>query len=201
MRYLALGDSISIDEYTGVAGGGAVAQFAKLLGASEVQDLTLDGCTTAGVLQALKRVTAQPDVVTLTAGGNDLLESGPSIVSGSTATRAVSRTLSNLRAIGEAIAEMRCRTIVNTVYDPTDGDDSLAAELGLPLAARVAFAAINDEIRSLAARHRFVLADLEALFRGHGIRSKDGWIVLGIEPNLAGATAIARHWHALLGRA
>ena len=30
VRYLALGDSISIDDHTEVAGGGAASQFAKL---------------------------------------------------------------------------------------------------------------------------------------------------------------------------
>ena len=30
--YLALGDSMSIDDYTGVAGGGAVNQFYRRLG-------------------------------------------------------------------------------------------------------------------------------------------------------------------------
>ncbi|MFZ5831668.1 MAG: hypothetical protein ACOY3P_16400 [Planctomycetota bacterium] len=30
--YLALGDSMSIDQYTGVRGGGAVSQFHKWLG-------------------------------------------------------------------------------------------------------------------------------------------------------------------------
>src|SRR5437868_804300 len=74
MKYLALGDSISIDDYTGVAGGGAVSQFARLIGATEVQDLTYDGCTTAGVIEALQRVTNRPEVATLTAGGNDFLE-------------------------------------------------------------------------------------------------------------------------------
>ena len=34
MNYLALGDSISIDDYTEVAGGGAASQFARLIGAT-----------------------------------------------------------------------------------------------------------------------------------------------------------------------
>src|SRR6478672_1456416 len=46
--YLALGDSISIDDYTGVHGGGAVSQLAHRLGA-ELVDRTRDGNTTHGV--------------------------------------------------------------------------------------------------------------------------------------------------------
>jgi len=70
--YLALGDSISIDDYTGVTGGGAAAQLAHKLGV-ELVDLTRDGNTTRGALADLARAPAAADVVTLTAGGNDLL--------------------------------------------------------------------------------------------------------------------------------
>ena len=70
--YLALGDSISIDDYTGVPGGGAASQVARKLGLDLV-DLTRDGNTTQGVLSDLARAPTSADVVTLTAGGNDLL--------------------------------------------------------------------------------------------------------------------------------
>src|SRR3712207_720014 len=75
MRYLALGDSISIDDYTGVAGGGAAAQLARRIGAhgSDFVDLTRDGYVTDGVLADLERFRGDPEVVTVTAGGNDLL--------------------------------------------------------------------------------------------------------------------------------
>ena len=63
--------------------------------------------------------------------------------------------------------------------------------------ARTAFNALNDGIRSLARRRGFLLADLEKLFHGHGASSRRPWIVMQIEPNLAGATAIAAEWHRL----
>jgi hypothetical protein len=44
---LALGDSISIDDYTGVRGGGAPSQLARRLNLDLV-DLTRDGNTTQG---------------------------------------------------------------------------------------------------------------------------------------------------------
>jgi hypothetical protein len=47
--YLALGDSISIDDYTGVSGGGAASQLARMA-SLELIDLTRDGNTTDGVL-------------------------------------------------------------------------------------------------------------------------------------------------------
>src|SRR6266487_3706303 len=70
--YLALGDSISIDDYTGVHGGGAASQLARKLGL-ELVDLTRDGNTTQGVLADLAAAPVAADIVTLTAGGNDLL--------------------------------------------------------------------------------------------------------------------------------
>jgi hypothetical protein len=55
--YLALGDSISIDDYTGVRGGGAASQLARKLDV-ELVDLTFDGNTTDGVLADLARPPA-----------------------------------------------------------------------------------------------------------------------------------------------
>ena len=74
MHCLALGDSISIDDSTEVPGGGAASQFARLIGADSFQVLAYDGCTTTGVLTAIERIEEPPDIITLTAGGNDLLE-------------------------------------------------------------------------------------------------------------------------------
>ncbi|HEY3018392.1 MAG TPA: hypothetical protein VGJ23_06140, partial [Gaiellaceae bacterium] len=58
--------------------------------------------------------------------------------------------------------------------------------------------ALNRGIAELAAEHDFLLADLERLFHGHGVASDNPWFVQVIEPNLAGATAIAENWHELL---
>jgi lysophospholipase L1-like esterase len=191
--YLALGDSISIDDYTGVAGGGAPAQLARRLGA-ELIDLTRDGNTTDGVLADLARAPAAADLVTLTAGGNDLL--GGSLPRG---------ILRRLEQITDRIEPFAARVVLNTVYDPSDGDDEVGRrELGLSrlaaLELRRRLNALNRGIRALAAQRGLLLADLEHLFHGHGIASDEPWFVHVIEPNLAGATAIAEHWHALLAR-
>src|SRR5262245_66278461 len=118
--YLALGDSISIDDYTGVRGGGAPSQLARKLGVDLV-DLTRDGNTTQGVLADLARAPAAADVVTLTAGGNDLL--------GRNLPGAILR---RLRQIAERIQPLGGRVVVNTIYDPSDGDNDVGRrELGL----------------------------------------------------------------------
>jgi lysophospholipase L1-like esterase len=189
--YLALGDSISIDDYTGVRGGGAPSQLARRLGV-ELVDLTLDGNTTHGVLADLARAPATADVVTLTAGGNDLL--------GGELPRAILR---RLHQIAQRIRPLGARAIINTIYDPSDGDNDLGRrELGLSRLATIELRrrlkTVNRGIKPLADEHGFLLADLERLFHGHGLGSSDPWFVQVIEPNLAGASEIAEHWHDLL---
>jgi lysophospholipase L1-like esterase len=189
--YLALGDSISIDDYTGVRGGGATAQLARMLGIDLV-DLTRDGNTTQGVLADLARAPAAANVVTLTAGGNDLLLHH--------LPRAILR---RLHQIAEPIQALGARVVVNTIYDPSDGDnDAGRFEMGLSrfgaIELRRRLNAVNGGIVKLARERGFLLADLEQLFHGHGVASNDPWFVQVIEPNLAGATAIAERWHELL---
>jgi lysophospholipase L1-like esterase len=189
--YLALGDSISIDDYTGVRGGGAASQLARKLGV-ELVDLTCDGNTTRGVLADLGRAPASADIVTLTAGGNDLLEGG--------LPRAILR---RVHQVAEQIQPLGARVVINTIYDPSDGDNAVGRrELGLSGLATIALRrrlnAVNRGIKALAYEYGFLLADLERLFHGHGVSSSEPWFVQVIEPNLAGATAIAEHWYELL---
>jgi lysophospholipase L1-like esterase len=189
--YLALGDSISIDDYTGVRGGGAPSQLARKL-AVELVDLTRDGNTTQGVLIDLARAPAAADIVTLTAGGNDLLIGD------------LPRTiLRRVHQIAQRIQPLGASVIVNTIYDPSDGDNDVGRrELGLSrlatLALRRRLNAVNRGIAKLAWEHGFLVADLQRLFHGHGVASNEPWFVQVIEPNLAGASAIAEHWYELL---
>ncbi len=201
MNSLALGDSISIDDYTGMARGGAVSQFARLLGA-DFQTLARDGRTTAGVLEAWNEITLKPDIVTLTAGGNDFLQGIWQAVNTPAGWGMVSaQPLANLEEIALRLTPFHCPVLLNTIYDPTDGDNTLLSAFGLAESAaeqaRTAFNALNNGIRALSARRGFLLSDLETLFHGHGALSAAPWIVSHIEPGLPGASAIAQHWHAL----
>lgn len=193
MRYVALGDSISIDYYTGVEGGGAASQFACKLGATgdDFQNLTRDGNVTSAVLIDLDRIVTSPDVITLTIGGNDLVLVGDD----------VAPIVQRIEAIADRLARLGCAVIMNTVYDPTDGDDTVGESLGLPRDLRRQYDALNGHVRRIAAERRFLLADLEALFHGHGIRSAEPWFIQVIEPNLPGATAMAELWHRLFTNA
>jgi hypothetical protein len=93
--------------------------------------------------------------------------------------------------------------VINTIYDPSDGDNELGRrELGLSRLATIELRrrlnAVNRGIAKLARERGFLLADLERLFHGHGITSNQPWFVQVIEPNLAGASAVAEHWYQLL---
>jgi hypothetical protein len=79
------------------------------------------------------------------------------------------------------------RTVVNTVYDPSDGDNAIGRrELGLSRLATVELRrrlnALNGGIAKLARRRGFLLADLERLCHGHGLASAEPWFVQVIEP-------------------
>ena len=176
--YLALGDSMSIDAYTGVKGGGAVAQFYKRLQAREngcwrLDDRTYDGCTIEGVARLLPLPPA--NLITLTAGGNNLIqqmhrdpeESLPEFAAG-------------YNALLDRIAECTAGAVVvaGNVYSPQVG---FLVEAGLDRALDQA-----NQIIAIAA-HGFRLADIHGAFLGH----EATLLCFGIEPTLKGATAIA----------
>lgn len=191
MKYVALGDSISIDYYTGTPGGGAASQFAKRIEAErpDFQNLTRDGNTTYGVEEDLAHVKIAPDVITLTVGGNNFLIGEPA-----------KEIAARIEVIARELRRYGCPVLMNTVYDPSDGDDSLAEEIGTDPKFRRDFDHLNARIQEIARAQGFLVADLERLFHGHGIRSRHTWFVNVIEPNLQGATAIAEHWHRLWER-
>jgi lysophospholipase L1-like esterase len=150
-RYVALGDSISIDLYPaldlagrqGIAppdGVGAVSLLYRnqdrlwpeftghdLLthhGRIELTDLTADGATTYEVLDAqLPRLPRDEGraLATITAGGNDLLWLFGSCES--EGRRALEKTGENLREIVRRVRGhfADVTIIVGTVYDPSDG--------------------------------------------------------------------------------
>lgn len=200
MYYLALGDSVSIDDFKETAASGAASQLARLIGASRFENLAQGGWTTNRVIDGLADVSGKPDLATLTIGGNDLLELGYAAgkTGPSSPDEAIRPVLANLTLLGARLAGFGCPVIMNTVYDPTDGDDALVREeLDMPPDWRVAYDGVNAAIKRVATVHGFLLADLQTLFAGHGIASAEPWFVIKIDPNLAGATAIAREWHRL----
>lgn len=172
--YLGLGDSMSIDFYTGVAGGGAVAQFARWLGEGwEVVDRSFDGCCMCEVPTDL-----QGDLITLTIGGNDLLADAEAYLAEGLESFAEEH-LGLLRAI-RARNPKSCFLIGN-VYRPA-----------APLEERHS-KALDEANRHIAENVEAVggeLVDIHGAFRGH----ESDYLTLSIEPTYAGAAAIADHF-------
>ncbi len=240
-RYIALGDSICIDLYPaldvaslrGIAppeGVGAASllyknqdwlwpefagrDLASLNPEMRFINLTADGATTLDVLEdqvaALPRDTG-PALVTLTAGGNDLLW-----MFGSTEeenARGLHLTGRNLR---EIIRQVRAHfevvtIIVGTVYDPSDGT-ALADEGFLDFGDGVlrqlllsGLHAYNDAVAEIAAQEGCLLADIHGHFLGHGTAVPDRaerWYWEGsiIEPSARGASEVRRLWLGCLGQ-
>lgn len=139
-------------------------------------------------------------VVTLTAGGNDLLGG---IMGGMEGMgRVTEESIRRYRELVERIVERfrRATLLLTTVYDPTDGTGQLPglSELvgRLPMELLDAF---NDAVRELAAgTDRCLLADAHAHFLGHGIpapaEERWYWDASPIEPTARGASEIRRVW-------
>ena len=137
-------------------------------------------------------------LLTLTAGGNDLLDA---LGSGKPLERAV-RQIEGRYA--DLVATMReelpaATLVLTTVYDPTDGTGRLPGleSLGrLPLEHLDRF---NEGVRELAreADHT-LLADVHRHFLGHGVSAPEAdrwyWRRNLIEPNARGASEIRRVW-------
>jgi lysophospholipase L1-like esterase len=192
--YVALGDSISIDDYAGGPGRGA----ASLLLHNRDQDfpdwagrnltglwpgtrlllLATDGATSITVVQQqslqLVRLGIVPTLATLTVGGNDLLQAYGDRAAARSATR---RVIDNGRQILSTLRDLMgpsAPIVVGTVYDPSDGSGR-AELLGLPPWADAVelLAGLNRALLGLADEHGALVADLHGRFLGHGVLAGD----------------------------
>ncbi len=196
-RYVALGDSISIDDYPahdaeyrypGMAStdrlGAASLLYRNddrfwpefkgrdlhtLQPKIEFDDLTADGATTQSLLRQVEQVSRNDEatLVTITAGGNDLL--GQIGWRGGSPVSEISDRLRS--AVTRLLEKLPSATILlGTVYDPSDGTNRL------PGYSR----ALNEEAQWLSDYNAFVskfagsdprlrLADIHAHFLGHGL--------------------------------
>ena len=225
--YVALGDSISIDEYAGGHGRGGASLLAsnrdddfpvwrgRDLGAPPWSLLATDGGTTASLLMnqlpRLEQNRHRPRVVTLTIGGNDVLSTYGD-------TRGALKVIATVaRRVDEALDRLaqvvapRASVAVGTVYDPSDGTGD-ASQVGLPPWPDVVsvLAELNASLRAAAGRHGAAVADIHDRFLGHGLSQgnpaqgdprpsdRDLWYCNVIEPNAWGASAVrAAFWQAL----
>ena len=192
--YVALGDSISIDDYAGGAGRGAASllfrnrdedfphwrgrDVASLHADARFVSLASDGAMTRTVsdvqLPRLLALRTAPTLVTLTVGGNDLLTAyGHSAAARCVITSVQAAVARTLEAVAGALAPGG-RLVVGTVYDPSDGTGD-AGRLGLPPwpHAVTVIAELNDALREVARTHGAAVAEIAQLFQGHGLLAGD----------------------------
>jgi lysophospholipase L1-like esterase len=192
--YVALGDSISIDDYAGGPGrGGASLLFrnrdedfpawrgrdvASLHPDARFHCLASDGATTRTVtdvqLPLLASLPAPPTLVTLTVGGNDLLSAyGDNSSARGVITHVQAAVAHTLEIVGAALAPAG-RLVVGTVYDPSDGTGD-AGRLGLPPwpDAVAVIGELNDALREVARASGAAVAEIDRLFQGHGLLAGD----------------------------
>jgi lysophospholipase L1-like esterase len=218
--YLALGDSISVDDYPG-EGKGAASLFYKnrddvypdfrgkdLLSRCagiRFRCLAQDGATSSDVLHTqlkqLPEKISDRAIVTLTAGGNDIL----------TDQCGAEEIVFRLKAIVSQLLDRchNCEILIATIYDPTDGVGDLM-ETGVTMKQEMdALRQLNTSIRELSSIPHVRIADIHQHFLGHGMRHNDSrsqyyhpedpsqWYMMDIEPNARGAHEVRRlFWNA-----
>lgn len=166
-------------------------------------DLTADGATTSDLLQQVGRIARgdEPALVTITAGGNDLLESlgwrGPS---------PAAEIADRLRSAVTRVLELRPHAVVliGTVYDPSDGTNLLPGYEPSLDRETAWLAEYNNLVRRIVATDgRLRLADIHRHFLGHGLTAPENerWYLREsiIEPNARGASEVRRLWLAAIG--
>jgi len=137
-------------------------------------------------------------LLTLSAGGNDLLDA---LTTGRRLDKALLKIAQRFTDLVETIRDElpRATLVLTTVYDPTDGTGNLPGMEGyggLPVEYLDHF---NEYVREMAdSMTGAVLADVHRHFLGHGVtaRERDRWYWRRnmIEPNARGASEIRRVW-------
>lgn len=150
-------------------------------------------------LARLGRDARDPGIlITLTAGGNDLLDA---LAASEGLDKAVTRIVRRYTDLVDTVRDelLRATLVLTTVYDPTDGTGRLPgldAYGRLPLEHLDRF---NDHVRNMAsATPGAVLADVHRHFLGHGVTAPEPerwyWRQNLIEPSARGASEIRRVW-------
>jgi lysophospholipase L1-like esterase len=169
--------------------------------------LAVDGGVTTHVLdRQLPRLgngDRLPTLVTLTVGGNDLLQLlRPG--AGSPGPEDADRILVSVGTILDRLERLfpEATVLLGTVYDPSDGGPWL---MGQPIgpAERGILDRLNAGIRALASGdERVLLVDIAEHFAGHGLSAPTAeqwyWPHMIIEPSAHGASEVRRLWLAAL---
>ena len=167
-------------------------------------DLTADGATTHSLLRQVERIERSdaPTLVTITAGGNDLL--GEIGARGGSPAPAIAE---RFRTAVARVLELRpnATVLVGTVYDPSDGTRRLPGYTRTLDRESEWLDEYNELLRQFVKTDRRLrLADIHRHFMGHGLTAPeaDRWYLREsiIEPSARGASEVRRVWLEALGR-
>jgi lysophospholipase L1-like esterase len=143
-------------------------------------------------------------LITLTAGGNDLLDA---LAGGERLDKAVIRIMRRYTDLVDTVRDElpRATLVLTTVYDPTDGTGLLPGLDTYGLLPLEHLDRFNDHVReTAAAMPGVVLADVHRHFLGHGVAAPEPerwyWQRNLVEPNARGASEIRRVWWEALDR-
>jgi len=241
VRYIALGDSMSIDLYPALDAGeidvavalervSTAGRVAALGAASllyensddhwpddsgndlssmypgiELVNLATDGATIGEVFgEQLPQLedSADPLLITLTIGGNDLL----SAFGNRPRKELLARIAADVAEAYDFLVDLirgrfpNATIILTTVYDPSDGLARIPGVFDdVPELPIHVLDQLNDHIRVLAGgTPNVLLADVHRHFLGHGMSAEEAdrwyWRRSLIEPNARGASEIRRVW-------
>ncbi len=140
-------------------------------------------------------------LITLSAGGNDLL-SAFSTRPKASLLRAVVRDIGDAyEFLVESVRRARPNSLIllTTVFDPSDATGRIPGVFDSDVLPLESLAELNERIRSVAlASPRARIADVHRHFLGHGVTAGDAerwyWQRSWIEPNAEGASEIRRLW-------
>lgn len=224
MRYVALGDSISIDDYPDQecesTGNGAASLFArKLFDAGLIDSWSsypVDGAETGDIHRQLKRAESlgnhnEVGLVSLTAGGNDIsfkcMGMKKPYPYGNEFNQIMNAVNFSFTTLVIDIRRLfpNALILVNSLYDPTDGLGRLPESCGMwaeiaPMYS-VGRRSLGTYIMSWSQRVKFTMfCDIFKLFDGKGmmINNAKGYYYdpFLIEPGAVGAQKIAELWFA-----
>ena len=137
-------------------------------------------------------------LLTLSAGGNDLLDA---LTTGRQLDKAVRKIRQRYAELVETIRDElpRATLVLTTVYDPTDGTGGLPGMEGVGSLPVEYLDEFNEHVRETAASMTgTVVADVHRHFLGHGVTARESdrwyWRRSMIEPNARGASEIRRVW-------
>lgn len=219
IHYIALGDSITIDEYPdqelGTKFNGAASLLQRKLETTCFFNLSEDGATIANIrqhqLSAAKRLVGnakQQCFITLTAGGNDISFGSMRLKARHKLGHFDLLMQDITRAYCDLVLDIRrtfpnSHIVLNTLYDPTDGTGKLPENCGLWADIAPQYSKGRRElgqfIRGWGEKLKFgSVADIFTAFDGKGmaIKNVEGYYYdkFLIEPGSVGAKVIADLW-------